>query len=55
MSPKPVSTIGFERHWNRFVQLPDPEAFVDQVLKLLKPPPAEAATIRAGNLGQTAD
>lgn len=55
LSPKPVSTIGFERHWNRFVQLPDPEAFVDQVLKLLKPPPAEAATIRAGNLGQTAD
>ncbi len=54
LSPKPVSTIGFERRWNRFVQLPDPEAFVEEVLMALKPPPAEAATIRAENLGRGA-
>ena len=53
LRPKPVSTSGFERHWNRFVQLDDPEAFVHQILMLIKPPIAEAATIRAENLGQT--
>jgi glyoxylase-like metal-dependent hydrolase (beta-lactamase superfamily II) len=51
LSPKPVSTIGFERRWNRFAQISDPDQFVDQVLMLLKPPPESAAAIRAANLG----
>lgn len=54
LSPKPVSTIGFERKWNRFVQIKDPNEFVDQVLMLLKPPPVGASKIRAENLGQPA-
>jgi len=51
MSKKPSSTVGFERRHNRFCQLTDGETFVRMTLDLLKPPPADAAQIRADNLG----
>ncbi len=54
LSSKPVSTIGYERRWNRFVQFTEPDEFVEQVLMLLKPPPESAAAIRAENLGVAA-
>ncbi len=54
LNHKPMSTIGFERKWNRFVQLTDPEEFTNQLLALLKPPPEGAAAIRSENLGQDA-
>lgn len=54
MSKKPSSTIGYERRYNRMLQITDATEFVDQQLKLLKPPPAEAAALRAQNLGQEA-
>lgn len=54
MSRKPHSTVGYERRCNRFLQLSDADAFVDQVLRFLKPPPAGAARIRARNLGRSA-
>ncbi len=51
LSPKPISTVGYERRWNRFAQITDPEEFVSQLLSLLKPPPVDAAAIRSQNLG----
>ena len=53
MSRKPSSTIGFERRFNRLLAVDDAEAFVAQQLTLLKPPPEEAARLRAQNLGET--
>lgn len=52
LSPKPMSTIGFERKWNRFMQLKEPQEFSNQLLALLKPPPEGAQQIRSKNLGQ---
>lgn len=51
MSKKPHSTIGYERKFNRLLQIDDVEAFVEQQLRLLKPPPEGAARIRSENLG----
>ncbi len=51
LSPKPISTVGYERRWNRFAQITDPQAFVTEVLSLLKPPPVDASLIRDHNLG----
>ncbi|MDA8193840.1 MAG: MBL fold metallo-hydrolase [Thermaerobacter sp.] len=51
MSKKPASTIGYERRHNRMLQTANAMEFVDQQLKLLKPPPEEAAALRAQNLG----
>lgn len=55
MSAKPSSTIGYERRFNRMVQIPDPEAFVAQQLRLIKPPPEQAAALRGRNLGRSED
>lgn len=51
MSKKPSSTIGYERRNNVFAKMDDKGKFVDMQMKLLKPPPDEAAEIRAGNIG----
>jgi len=51
MSKKPSSTVGYERRFNRMLSFSDPEAFVDQQLQLLKPPPPDAARLRQENLG----
>lgn len=53
MNKKPHSTIGYERRYNRMLLIDDLNAFIEQQLVLLKPPPEQAATIRAANLGLT--
>lgn len=52
MNKKPSSTVGYERVHNRMLQIKDVDAFVDLQLQLLKPPPEEAAELRARNLGK---
>jgi glyoxylase-like metal-dependent hydrolase (beta-lactamase superfamily II) len=54
LSGKPVSTIGFERRFNRAFGIDDREAFVEFMLRDIPPPPAGAAAIRAANLGRPA-
>jgi hydroxyacylglutathione hydrolase len=51
MDRKPHSTVGYERRFNRVAALADEDAFITTVMRLLKPPPADAAVIRADNLG----
>lgn len=53
MSKKQNSTIGYERRFNRMLDITDPTVFVEQQLMLLKPPPPEAAQLRAKNLGRS--
>jgi hydroxyacylglutathione hydrolase len=54
MSRKPNSTIGYERRFNRMLAISDPDTFVEEQLKLLKPPPEDANKLRAANLGREA-
>jgi glyoxylase-like metal-dependent hydrolase (beta-lactamase superfamily II) len=51
LSGKPTSTIGFERRYNKAFGLTDREAFVDAMVRDIPPPPPNAATTRARNLG----
>jgi len=51
LSGKPSSTIGFERRFNHAFQIDDEAAFVRHMLENIPPVPAEAARIRAINLG----
>ncbi len=51
LSGKPSSTIGFERRFNRAFQIDDEAAFVRHMLENIPSPPAEAARMRAINLG----
>jgi glyoxylase-like metal-dependent hydrolase (beta-lactamase superfamily II) len=51
LSGKPTSTIGFERTCNRAFQAQDRDEFVRCMLENIPPPPANAAAIRAANLG----
>lgn len=51
LSGKPSSTIGFERLFNRAFGIGDEEEFVHHMLENIPAPPAEAAKIRAINLG----
>jgi hypothetical protein len=51
LSGKPSSTIGFERRFNRAFGIEDEEVFVRHMLENIPAPPAEAAKIRAINLG----
>jgi hydroxyacylglutathione hydrolase len=55
LSGKPSSTIGFERRFNRAFGIGEEEEFVRYMLENVPSPPADAAKIRAINLGaQTA-
>ena len=55
LSGKPSSTIGFERRFNRAFAIEEEEEFVRHMLENIPSPPADAAKIRAINLGiQTA-
>ncbi|MGC8489386.1 MAG: MBL fold metallo-hydrolase [Clostridia bacterium] len=54
MSRKHCSTIGYERRYNTLLQSRDPDRFVAEQLKFLKPPPADARRVRAVNLGSPA-
>jgi hydroxyacylglutathione hydrolase len=51
LSGKPMSTIGFERRFNKAFQIDDEDAFVSQMLQNIPTPPPDAATTRAVNLG----
>jgi hydroxyacylglutathione hydrolase len=51
LSGKPTSTIGFERRFNWAFRLEDRDAFVRYMLENIPAPPAQAAAIRAANLG----
>ncbi len=51
LSGKPMSTIGFERRFNKGFQLGDRDAFVRFMLQETPPSPPRAEEIRAINLG----
>jgi hydroxyacylglutathione hydrolase len=51
LSGKPSSTIGFERRFNRAFGIDTEEEFVRHMLENIPSPPANAAKIRAINLG----
>ncbi len=51
LSGKPSSTIGFERRFNRAFGIGEEEEFVHHMLENIPSPPADAAKIRAINLG----
>jgi hydroxyacylglutathione hydrolase len=51
LSGKPSSTIGFERRFNHAFGIEDEEEFVRHMLENIPSPPADAAKIRAINLG----
>ncbi len=51
LSGKPMSTIGFERRFNKAFQLGDQEEFVRYMLQNIPVPPPDAVTNRAINQG----
>lgn len=51
LSGKPMSTIGFERRFNKAFQIDNNDEFVRYMLQDIPTPPPDAATIRAINLG----
>src|SRR5262249_3505908 len=51
LSGKPMSTIGFERRFNRAFQIADREEFVAHMLNEIPIPPPNAKENRAVNLG----
>jgi hydroxyacylglutathione hydrolase len=55
LSGKPMSTIGFERRFNKAFQIDDEEPFVQYMLENIPAPPPGAATTRAINLGLKED
>ena len=52
LSGKPISTIGFERRYNRAFTITDRATFVAAMLRDIPPRPPEAAETRAANLGR---
>jgi hypothetical protein len=53
LSGNPVSTIGFERRFNRAFAITSREAFIEHMLRDTPPRPQGAERIRAENLGMT--
>src|SRR5437763_577449 len=51
MSPKPSSTIGYERRYNRPLLAPGKETFIEEVTRDLPPQPPHFASIVARNQG----
>lgn len=51
LSGKPMSTIGFERRFNRAFQITDRDEFVRHMLCEIPDPPPDAKENRASNLG----
>jgi hydroxyacylglutathione hydrolase len=51
LSGNPLSTVGFERRFNRAFSLTDAEALVALMLRDIPPRPPRAAEIRAVNMG----
>lgn len=54
LSAVPLSSIGFERAYNRAFSITDREAFVEYMLREIPPRPDRAAEIRAINMGEQA-
>jgi hydroxyacylglutathione hydrolase len=54
LSGKPMSTIGFERRYNKALRIEDENAFVRAMLADIPPAPPQAAQIRAINSGTMA-
>jgi hydroxyacylglutathione hydrolase len=52
LSGTPMSSIGFERQFNKAFQIADRTAFIALMLRDIPPRPAGAAEIRARNLGR---
>ncbi len=52
LSGKPMSTIGFERRFNKAFQIADRAEFVRYMLNSVPAQPPDAASIRAVNLGK---
>lgn len=55
LSGKPMSTIGFERRFNRAFQIADRGEFVAHMLREIPTPPGNASENRAVNLGRSAE
>jgi len=53
LSGKPVSTIGFERRFNRAFQITAADEFVTFMLESIPAPPPDAAAVRALNQGRS--
>lgn len=51
LSGNPISTLGFEKRFNRALTLTERKAFVEFMLRSTPPPPANAEENRALNLG----
>jgi glyoxylase-like metal-dependent hydrolase (beta-lactamase superfamily II) len=54
LSGKPMSTIGFEKRYNKAFRIGDEAEFVRAMLADVPPPPAQAAQVRAANSGMMA-
>jgi len=55
LSGKPMSTIGFERRFNRAFQITDRDEFIAHMVREIPTPPANAKENRALNLGESAE
>jgi hydroxyacylglutathione hydrolase len=55
LSGKPMSTIGFERRFNRAFQIADRDEFVRHMLREIPAPPSNAKENRAVNMGLSTD
>jgi hydroxyacylglutathione hydrolase len=55
LSGKPISTIGFERRFNRAFQIADRDEFVRHMLSEIPTPPPDAKKNRALNMGFPAE
>jgi glyoxylase-like metal-dependent hydrolase (beta-lactamase superfamily II) len=52
LSANPISTLGFEKRFNRAFRIDDETEFVGFMLKDIPPPPPQAAWLRAANSGR---
>lgn len=52
LSGKPMSTIGFERRFNRAFAIEDRNGFAEAMLRDIPPPPPTASANRAANRGE---
>ena len=53
LSGKAVSTIGFEKHFNKAFQVENETQFISLMLNDIPSPPANFERIRASNLGSS--
>ena len=51
LSGNPISTIGFEKRFNRSFRIEDREEFLRQIVQDIPPRPPQAERVRAANMG----